>query len=258
MFFSKQIRCAFSNDVHMKNTNIHVCFNILYKQGRIGSSDSDPIKTTEPVDSTFIQFVSSSKKQPYPLFPPPCGWCGGPWQPSPPWPGPWRWLPQLPSPATPAPGSECRRHCLTRSPVTGGRRECYRRPSMSIDCAAKAGTFGENLTWDAALLVNCSRSACSVLCCSSYTTSLASSISSRKHQTHNDVADLIVVNWRLTAGESNLQRNYGVLVFTVLCFELLILLHFPEVFLSLLLQRCDATPQGGQVWGGTSSLKGAK
>ena len=48
------------------------------------------------------------------------------------------------------------------------------------------------------------------------------------------------------------------LTFTVLCFDLLVLLNLPEVLLSLLLQCCDVTPQGRQVRGGTSSLKEAK
>lgn len=61
------------------------------------------------------------------------------------------------------------------------------------------------------------------------------------------------------------QRKYVVLLFllhvtqvTVLCFDFLVLFNLPEVFLSLLLQRCDVTPQGRQVRGGTSSLKEAK
>lgn len=61
------------------------------------------------------------------------------------------------------------------------------------------------------------------------------------------------------------QRKYVVLLFllhvtqvTVLCFDFLILFNLPEVFLSLLLQRCDVTPQGRQVRGGTSSLNEAK
>lgn len=58
-----------------------------------------------------------SQQQSYPLSPPPCGWCGGPWQPSPPWPCPWHWRPQRPSPATPAPGSVCHRRYLTHLPT---------------------------------------------------------------------------------------------------------------------------------------------
>lgn len=45
---------------------------------------------------------------------------------------------------------------------------------------------------------------------------------------------------------------------TVFCFNLLVLLHLPEVFFSLLLECSDATPQGSQVWGSNSSLNRVK
>lgn len=118
-------------------------------------------------------------------------------------------------------------------------------------------------TWEAALLVNCSRSACRVLCCSSYTTSLASSMSSgrktnsvQKERTHSCIKDLTyhresdIDKWNSCSDIETLQP------FTVLCFELVILFQLPKVFLPLLLQCCDLTPQRSQVRGGTSSLKG--
>lgn len=73
----------------------------------------------------------------------------------------------------------------------GGRRQ-LRETSEGV--GRSVGKFRQSLdlTWDAVLLVNCSRSACSVLCCSSYTTSLASSISTKKHQTYDEIPGLTV------------------------------------------------------------------
>lgn len=105
--------------------------------------------------------------------------------------------------------------------------------------------------------MNCSRSACSVLCCSSYAANLACSISVTGEQRERERDKSESDDGESDDGESDASdegaSQSGPLL-TVLCLELIVLLQSAKVFFSLLLQRCDTTLQRNEVEVGISCL----